>query len=61
MDSGAWLLSGTGTANEIATRLGILPPGGPSVVILTITNYSGRAPTTVWEWLKLKMENQASG
>jgi hypothetical protein len=61
MDSGAWLLSGTGTSNEIATRLGILAEGGPSVIILAITGYSGRAPTTVWEWLKIKMEGQPSG
>ena len=61
LDSGVWLISSSGTSHELAERLKILPEGGPSVMVFTITAYSGRAPNTVWEWLKTKMEAPPSG
>lgn len=57
-----WLISATGTAQEISTRLGIydaanpaLIPSGEAIVFAT-SGYFGRAPANVWEWIKVKLE-----
>jgi hypothetical protein len=56
LESGAWLISTTGTTQEVAAKLGISEHGGPSVIIFSTTSYWGRAPSTVWEWMKAQLE-----
>jgi hypothetical protein len=61
-----YLISTTGTALELSAKLGIYdtqepakPPTGLAVILAT-SSYFGRAPTTVWEWMKAKLEAQPS-
>jgi hypothetical protein len=57
-----WLVSTTGTAIEICTKLGIAdptnlaaPPIGLGIVFAT-SSYYGRAPQPVWDWMKARLE-----
>ena len=61
LQSDEWLISATGTAQEMAIRLGVnkLEGGGGetgAAIICSIGNYWGRAATEIWEWIKTKME-----
>jgi hypothetical protein len=62
-----WLVSTTGTAPELTTKLGIYDPKEPSkpatgnAIIFSTSGYFGRAPTTIWEWMKAKLETSPSG
>ena len=62
-----WLVSSAGTVVDLTAKLGIYDvksPGAPATgiaVILAVSSYYGRAPTTVWDWLKTKMEAPARG
>lgn len=61
-----WLVSGTGTALEVVSKLGIYDPKdsgrhtGTAVVFAT-TSYHGRAPTAIWDWIKVKLEGGSNG
>ena len=59
--SGQWLLSATGTPTEVSNNLGITEPPNVSALVLSVTGYWGRAPTTVWDWLKARIEASQSG
>jgi hypothetical protein len=61
LDSGEYLISTNGTPIEVARRLGITPEGGPSAIVFSIAGYWGRAPSTVWDWLKAKLESVSDG
>jgi hypothetical protein len=60
-DSG-WLIHFSGTTIELTNHLGITgqDPGDQSpvgsAIVIPITNYYGRGPTDMWEWLKIRME-----
>ena len=62
-----YLISTSGTAVELSAKLGIYDAKNPakavtgSAVILVTSSYFGRAPTTVWEWMKAKLEAPPSG
>jgi hypothetical protein len=62
-----YLISTTGTAVELCAKLGIYDkrqpdkPATGNAVILAISSYFGRAPATVWEWMKAKLESSPSG
>ncbi len=63
-----YLISASGTAESITTRLGMGPAsregGGPptgSAVVLATSSYYGRAPAAVWDWMKAKLEEPTSG
>jgi len=62
-----WLISASSTVNEIAAKLGIYDPAKPAApatgeaVIFATTAYFGRAPMTVWDWIKVKLETPPSG
>jgi hypothetical protein len=62
-----YLVSYSGTAKELVAKLRIydakLPAAPPSglAVVLSVSSYFGRAPSTVWEWIKVKMESPAIG
>ena len=58
-----WLISsGIATSEDIVKRLGVFDrsnPTGPSTgnaIVFSTSGYFGRAPTNVWEWLKVKLE-----
>lgn len=60
-DSG-WLIHFNGTTIELTNHLGITGQETGeashvgSAIVIPITNYYGRGPTDMWEWLKLRME-----
>jgi hypothetical protein len=62
-----YLISTRGTTVELATRLGIYDekqpqkPATGSAVLFATSSYFGRAPTTVWDWIKDKLESAPSG
>jgi hypothetical protein len=58
-----WLVSASGTAAEIAARLGIVDLANPQAptlgtgIVFSTSGYFGRAPTNIWEWIKAKLES----
>jgi hypothetical protein len=62
-----WLISMTGTVVELTAKLGIYDvnePNKPSTgnaIVFAISSYFGRAPTSVWEWIKTKWETSSGG
>ena len=60
-----YLLSSRATAVDISNNIGLtgaetnFTPKGVGVVI-AMSSYFGRAPTTVWDWIKVKLEAQPS-
>lgn len=56
LTSGESLVSFSGTTKELSDRLGITSGESGTGLVLSITNYYGRAPTDIWEWMKVKME-----
>lgn len=57
-----WLISANLSAVELTAQLGIYDgknPGTPSVgnaIVFATSAYYGRAPGTVWDWMKSKLE-----
>jgi hypothetical protein len=52
-----WLVSFDGTSQQLATRIGVWEgTTGPAFVGL-LAGYSGRAPNSVWEWMKVNWTN----
>lgn len=49
-----WMVSYDGPAQDLAENVGVR--GGENVLgnglVLPVTTYSGRAPTTLWDWLR---------
>jgi hypothetical protein len=62
-----YLISSTATAQGLTIKLGMGPTreGAAEItgnaVVLAISSYWGRAPVSVWDWLKAKLEAPASG
>jgi hypothetical protein len=62
-----YLISTGGTAIELSAKIGVYDinqPAKPAVgnaVILATSSYFGRAPTTVWDWMKAKLESPPRG
>lgn len=66
LDSGAWLISSAGTTQSVSKALGITEADGArklpiSAIVFATVGYWGRAPNTIWEWLKSKIEGAAGG
>jgi hypothetical protein len=61
-----WLISSNKTVTEVSHSLGVssndpqFTAKGLAVIFAT-SSYFGRAPTTVWDWIKVKLEGQAGG
>lgn len=54
-----WFVVFDGISRELAERIGIRTrPHIGTGVVMPVDSYSGRAPTQLWEWLKLQMERQ---
>ncbi|MES2187941.1 MAG: hypothetical protein V4505_25545 [Pseudomonadota bacterium] len=57
-----WLADYAGTSVELSNFLGItgtpegVPPSVSPILITGITNYYGRGPADMWEWLKTRFE-----
>ncbi len=57
-----WLVSANGTVTDVSAKLGIFDPKEPSkppvgnAAVFNVSSYTGRAPQTLWEWLKNKLE-----
>jgi hypothetical protein len=61
-----WLVSSKGTVNEVSDKIGVTgPQADPTpkglAVIFATSSYFGRAPSTVWDWIKVKLESSPSG
>lgn len=61
-----YLISAAGTALDLSAKLGVYDPKDPAktignAVIFATSSYFGRAPTTIWEWIKTKLESPPSG
>jgi hypothetical protein len=62
-----WLISTTGTVTDLSATLGIYDPKNPAAtptgqgVVFATSAYFGRAPTTVWDWLRAKLETSPNG
>ena len=61
-NAAGWLVSHKGTSVDLCNLLeitgqpeGVRSPVG-SALVAPITSYYGRAPTDMWEWIKVKME-----
>ncbi|MGH6818523.1 MAG: hypothetical protein ACREC1_07105 [Methylovirgula sp.] len=50
---GVWFVLFDATSQELAEKLGIRDARNGTGVVTPITNYSGRGPTDMWEWLKV--------
>lgn len=57
----SWLVSLDGTSQELSDKLGVTDGSHGSAVIVSISGYYGRAPTTIWEWMKAKLESGKDG
>jgi hypothetical protein len=62
-----WLVSSSLTAVDLSAKIGIYDsknPNAPSVgnaIVFATSSYFGRAPQTVWDWLKVKLESRPVG
>lgn len=52
-----WVLYADGPAGELASKLGIRDdPFIGTGLVLTLGTYGGRAPSSLWEWIKAQTE-----
>ena len=57
LGNGTWLIADTGTASDVANKLGVTPEGvNGSAVILEAASYYGRANPAIWTWMKTNWE-----
>jgi hypothetical protein len=61
-----WLVSSKQTVTEVSNAIGVSGPEQNFVpkglaVIFATSSYFGRAPTTVWDWIKVKLEGVPGG
>ncbi len=55
--SDKWFVYTDGPAGQVAQQLGIRDePFIGTGLVLTLGTYSGRAPSTLWEWFKARTE-----
>jgi hypothetical protein len=60
LSSSQWLVCAGGTTTELSDKIGISASGKPgdsgSALVFSFTNYYGSETADLWEWLKVKME-----
>jgi hypothetical protein len=59
LGDGSWLISAKGTAKEISDTLGFSSATGSLIgngIVFRMDSYFGRAPTNIWDWIKVKIE-----
>jgi hypothetical protein len=60
------LVSAAGTTIDLSAKLGVYDPKEPNkattgnAVIFATSSYFGRAPATIWDWIKAKLESPPS-
>jgi hypothetical protein len=60
--SGVWLVAAAGTAQDVSTKLEILPTEqNGAAVVLEVASYFGRANPAIWSWIKTNWEGRAAG
>jgi hypothetical protein len=58
LDAGTgWLISATGTPQEISEKLGITSGKNGSGVVVEMASYFGRANPNTWTWIKTNWES----
>jgi hypothetical protein len=56
--SNQWLISTKGTAKEVSDKIGISNKANDlSAVVFATSSYYGLTETTLWDWIKNKLEN----
>jgi hypothetical protein len=60
-----FLISAAGTTIDLSAKLGVYDPKQPAhtvgnAIIFATSSYFGRAPTTIWDWIKAKLESPPS-
>lgn len=58
IDDNVWLVNANMTAKELSDSIKVSAGENGSAFIAPISAYYGRMPTNVWEWIKLKWEQQ---
>ena len=62
-----WLVSSNNTVIDVVAQLGIYdakkPENTPTgiAIVLATSSYYGRAPNTIWDWMKLNLEGITNG
>jgi len=62
-----WLVSSNSTAMDVVAQLGIYDVKNPekksngNAIVLATSSYYGRAPSTVWDWMKSNLEGNTDG
>jgi hypothetical protein len=59
-----FLISSSGSAVELVKKLGVYDANNPAAttgnaVVLAVSSYYGRAPSTLWDWMKVKLEKSS--
>ena len=61
-----WLISSTKTVLDVTAQIGIYDAKNPTTaptgiaIVVSVAAYSGRAPQTVWDWIRAKLESRSS-
>ena len=64
INSTQWIVSGTGSAEQISDIIGITGEDNSTIgsgVVLAFTGYWGRANNSLWEWMRVKLEERVNG
>jgi hypothetical protein len=58
-----WLVSSKQTVVEVSNTIGVTGAAEASglAVVFATSSYFGRAPTQVWDWIKVKLESTSGG
>jgi hypothetical protein len=52
---GQYLVAAKATAVDVSNTLGISDGKNGAGIVLSTSSYFGRAETTIWEWMRLKV------
>lgn len=59
LDDNAWMIAFDGTTRALAEKLDIRQGTGDALgIVFSISNYSGRAAKSAWEWLKVHLPRE---
>lgn len=59
LKDGAWLVVFDGTAQLLSEKLGIRGGETEPALVLSVSNYSGRASPDIWDWLSTHLPVRA--
>lgn len=52
LPNGEWLVSYSGTSQQLSDEVGISESPDGSAIVLNFSAYYGRASANIWEWIK---------